>query len=75
MKLDKSKPYAQILGATDGSRFEQHGVIFDYEGNQLNSNPVANSSDLGTTEEPKDELIDHIDSIAKRPPGRPKKVK
>lgn len=36
MKLDKSKSYAQIFGSDDGSRFEQGGVLFDFEGNELN---------------------------------------
>lgn len=53
MKLDKSKSYAQIFGSTDGSRYEQGGIVFDFEGNELNANPIANSSFSGTTETPK----------------------
>jgi hypothetical protein len=34
-KLDKSKSYAEILGATNGERYEQNGVLFDFEGNEI----------------------------------------
>lgn len=55
MKLDKSKSYAQIFGSTDGSRFEQGGVLFDFEGNELNAvkpSVVQVQSDEGDIIEP-----------------------
>jgi hypothetical protein len=36
MKLDKKRPYAEIIGSTDGSKYEQDGVVFDGEGNAMN---------------------------------------
>lgn len=35
MKLDKKKPYAEIIGSTDGSKYEQDGVIYDIHGEPL----------------------------------------
>lgn len=37
MKLDKSKPYGETIGSTDGSKYDQNGIIFDRDGNQLNA--------------------------------------
>lgn len=35
MKLDKTKPYGQIIGAVNGARFEQNGKEYDFEGNPI----------------------------------------
>ena len=43
MKLDKSKSYGLIIGATDGSMYDQNGKIFDRDGNLL-GNPVSEDS-------------------------------
>jgi len=61
MKLDKSKSYGLIIGATDGSMYDQNGKIFDRDGNQL-----------GVTEEvvtQHEELIDHVKRLG-RPPKK-----
>lgn len=62
MKLDKSKPYGQIIGSTDGSRFEQGGFVFDHEGNEI----VQEGANIATTDEAQSE------QPKKR--GRPSKV-
>lgn len=36
-KLDKSKSYGEIIGSTDGSKYEQNGVNFDNDGNEINA--------------------------------------
>jgi len=36
MKLDKSKPYAEIRGSTNGERYEQYGIVFNQDGEQIN---------------------------------------
>ena len=34
-KLDKTKPYSEIIGSTDGSKYDQNGVVFDHKGDEL----------------------------------------
>lgn len=68
MKLDKSKSYAQIIGSSDGSRFEQGGVVFDFEGNELN----AKKDNVVAEEAPSKDDDSGIIEIAKRR-GRPPK--
>jgi len=41
MKLDKSKPYGEVMGSTDGSKYEQFGNVFDRDGNLLTSENVT----------------------------------
>jgi hypothetical protein len=36
MKLDKSKSYGEIMGATNGAKYEQNGNEFDVNGNLIN---------------------------------------
>ena len=33
--LDKTKPYGTVHGSEDGSCYEQDGVLFDHEGNEV----------------------------------------
>lgn len=40
MKLDRTKPYGEIIGANDGSKYEQNGIVFDFNGNPLNAPEV-----------------------------------
>ena len=41
MKLDKSKPYGEVMGSTDGSKYEQFGRVFDRDGNLLTTENVS----------------------------------
>lgn len=41
MKLDKSKPYEEIMGSTDGSKYAQNGNIFDSQGIMMYQPEVA----------------------------------
>jgi len=59
MKLDKSKPYGEIIGATDGSKYEQFGNVFDRDGNQIGG------TDTVITQH--EELINHVKRLG-RPP-------
>ncbi len=38
-QLDKSKPYGTVHGDVTGKRFEQGGVYFDGEGNEIGAPP------------------------------------
>ena len=33
IKLDRTKSYGEIIGSTDGSKYDQDGHIFDVSGN------------------------------------------
>ena len=57
MKLDKSKSYGEIIGSTDGSKYDQGGNIFDCDGNQLNVPETTQH----------EELVDHVKRMG-RPP-------
>lgn len=37
MKLDKSKSYGEIMGATNGAKYEQNGNEFDSNGDMINA--------------------------------------
>ena len=63
MRLDKSKPYAEIIGATNGERYGQGGMVFDHEGNQIKTTLAI---------EPTKNKFDSI-VVEKRKPGRPAK--
>jgi len=61
MKLDRTKPYGEIIGSTDGSKYDQGGIIFDINGFQL-----------GVTQPSFQEKVsDMVDDVIKRKPGRP----
>ena len=51
MKLDKSKPYGEIIGSTDGSKYDQGGNTFDRDGNQMNA--IQNEEETVNIDEPK----------------------
>lgn len=40
-KLDRTKSYGEIIGATNGAKFYQNGKEFDFEGNPLVNEPVV----------------------------------
>jgi hypothetical protein len=37
MKLDRTKSFGEIIGSTDGSKYEQDGKIFDNQGNLMSN--------------------------------------
>lgn len=42
-KFDKSKPYGQVSGEHGGAAFEQDGVLFDAQGDELEVGKPAKS--------------------------------
>lgn len=54
-RLDRSRSYGEIIGSTDGSKYDQDGHIFDINGELLNDEPPVNI----------------VDDIIKRKLGRP----
>jgi hypothetical protein len=60
IKLDRTKPFGEIIGSTDGARYDQDGRVFGADGNLLN-----------TPEQPAQNVI--INELIKRKPGRPPK--
>ena len=58
MKLDRSRPFAETIGASV-ARYHQDGRDFDAQGNPIDQ---------------QDELPLEVPELAKRKPGRPPKV-
>lgn len=54
-KLDKSRSYGEIMGATDGSKYEQDGLVFDCQGNLLNGQIATIAESMEIVEEVKPE--------------------
>lgn len=40
MPLDKTQPYGEIYGDTDGRRFFQDGIYFDAQGKEIGAKPA-----------------------------------